>query len=417
METKLKSRLAKREVIRKGFLVAIAVLIGAWVLMGYTGTTAVAVETQGVTKDTIKIGTFGPFTGRAATFGKIDHSAQIVYKGVNEEGGILGRKLEIITEDEGCDPKMAIAAVKKLIYDEKVFFLHGGSCSNAVAAVKEEIVRTGIPFMLGGATLGSLTVPVEKNIYSSIQSSDEISDSIVDFLLSKPGIKRIGIVKHNDPWGMALYTPAIQKLKERGFTPVIDVDLASGATTAVPQLLQIKNANPEVIILYTYPTETTVFLKDMNKLGLAYPCIGRHSPITQSEKAGGYEVAKYYLANTDYSVPFDHPNFKKWISLLNKYYPKDEVDSTAFLCTGGALAVTEVLKRASKDLTWGNVIKELDNLKNFNTGITYPLTYSPTDHRGLKKGGTEGIIEKDKQVMQIVVSDWQNLVSLRPDFK
>jgi ABC-type branched-subunit amino acid transport system substrate-binding protein len=216
---------------------------------------------------------------------------------------------------------------------------------------------------------------------------------------------------------MGLYNPAIQKLKEKGFTPVIDLDLAPGATTAVPQLLQIKNANPEAIILYTYPTETTVFLKDMNKLGLSYFCISRHSPITQYQKTGSYEVVKNYFANTDYSVPYDHPNFKKWISLLNIHYPKDEVDSTAFLCTAGALAVTEALKRASKDLTWGNVIRELDNLKNFNTGITYPISYSPNDHRGLKRGGTEGVLQKDNQVVQIVVSDWQQLVRMRPDIK
>jgi branched-chain amino acid transport system substrate-binding protein len=377
-----------------------------WVLFGYGEISAGAMETQGVTKDAIKIGTFGPFTGRAAVFGKIDHSVQIVYKAVNEQGGIRGRKLEIFTEDTGCDPKMAIAAVKKLIFDDKVFFLHGGSCSNAVAAALDEIVNTGIPYMIQGATLGSLTSPVKKNVYTAIQSSDEISESIVSFLLSKPGIKRIGIVKHNDPWGMGLYNPAIQELKEKGITPVIDLDLAPGATTAVPQLLQIKNANPEAIILYTYPTETAVFLKDMNKLGLSYLCMSRHSPIVQYQKTGSYDVVKNYLANSDYSVPYDHPNFEKWINLLHKYYPKDEVDSLAFLSTAGALAVTEALKRASNDLAWGNVINKLDNLRDFKSGITFPISYSPKDHRGLKRGGTEG-----------VVSDWQDLVRLRPDLK
>jgi branched-chain amino acid transport system substrate-binding protein len=421
MEMRMKGRhrhfeAPKRKIpILSIFLIIFVSIIGA----GGHSQTAMGFETEvGVTEDTIKIGTFAPFSGRAALYGKIDHSVQIVYRYINEEGGIHGRKLEIITEDTGCDPKGAIAAVKKLIHEDKVFMLHGGNCSNAVLAAKEEIVKSGIPYMIQGATLGALTKPVVKNIFTTILTSDEIADAVVDFVLSKPNVKRIAIVKTKDPWGMAMYEPGMKKLKNRGLTPVVDLDIAAGTTDATSLLFQIKKADPEVIILFAYPAETTVFMKGMNKLGLDYFCAGRAtSPLEIYERTGSWDVAKHYASESGFRVNFDHPEFLKWTYLLNKYYPKDKVENLAFLCTAGAQVVVEALKRAGRDLTREKFIDALNNIRDFETGITHPISISPSDHRGLKKGSLAIAVKVDNVVTQPLVSDWNQLVRLRPEYK
>src|SRR3546814_2966270 len=83
---------------------------------------------------------FGPLTGSASLWGyPINNGAIALYKYTNAHGGINGRQLEIVDEDAACDPAKAVAAVKKLIYLDHVFIIHGGTCSAAVFAAKREM--------------------------------------------------------------------------------------------------------------------------------------------------------------------------------------------------------------------------------------------------------------------------------------
>ena len=90
-----------------------------------------------MTGDTIKIGSFGPLTGPNYLFGKlVMNGVEVVYNEVNKAGGINGRKLVLVREDDRCDPATAIAAVKKLIHQDQVFMINGGGCSNAAIAAR-----------------------------------------------------------------------------------------------------------------------------------------------------------------------------------------------------------------------------------------------------------------------------------------
>jgi branched-chain amino acid transport system substrate-binding protein len=93
---------------------------------------ALADET-GVTDSTIRIGMFGPLTGSASLYGNIILGSQALYKDVNDHGGINGRKIELFVEDDSCNSLQGIAAVKKLISENKVFLINGGVCSGRQA--------------------------------------------------------------------------------------------------------------------------------------------------------------------------------------------------------------------------------------------------------------------------------------------
>src|SRR5262249_21880944 len=98
-------------------------------------------EETGVTADTIKIGIFGPITGPASVFAKTIYGAAAVYKDINGRGGINGRKIDLVIEDDGCDPNKGIAAVKKLLSQDQVFMLHGAFCTSVALAIKPEIAK------------------------------------------------------------------------------------------------------------------------------------------------------------------------------------------------------------------------------------------------------------------------------------
>src|ERR1700761_3043701 len=132
-----------------------------------TATLALAqsVETQGVTDKEVLIGQMGPFGGPAYLYGKISmNGAEAVFDQVNETGGIAGRKLVLVREDDGCKAEGAIGAVKKLAYETKVFAIMGGACSNSTLAARPEIEKSGIPFIVNSASADSITDPPASNI-------------------------------------------------------------------------------------------------------------------------------------------------------------------------------------------------------------------------------------------------------------
>src|SRR3954465_5136591 len=122
--------------------VALGVLGAAFV------STACLAQVPGVSADKIRIGSFGALTGPGYLYGKlVMNGVEVVFDEVNAAGGINGRKLELVREDDRCDPASAIGAVKKLIHQEGVFALIGGGCSNATFAAREEIESSKVPFL------------------------------------------------------------------------------------------------------------------------------------------------------------------------------------------------------------------------------------------------------------------------------
>ena len=133
---------------------------------GVLGLTQGSWAETGVTKDEIVIGSFGPLTGPVYMFGALSmNGVEAAFDKVNEQGGIHGRKLRLIRENDFCQPEPAIAAVKKLIYSDKVFAILGGACTNGALAAKPEIIKENVPWLIFGATADELTVPVSPNIF------------------------------------------------------------------------------------------------------------------------------------------------------------------------------------------------------------------------------------------------------------
>ena len=362
----------------------------------------------GVTSDKIKLGLFCAFTGPIAHYGKTEHLAEAIYDQVNKMGGIHGRKIEWVSEDDGCEPIKGIAAVKKLIHQDKVFALHGAMCSNVALAIKKEVLEAGIPYMNLAAASYKITSPLEKNIFSGIYTSIVLAHSMADFAMSKPGAKRVAVIKHTDEWGKNFYDPLIEYLtKKYNVTPVADVTIERGVTDATPQVLKIKQENPDVIIAVTYLDSTTTFLRDSFKLGLKVPIIGSPAVAVdeQFQRLGNPDAMRLFFAPYSYNYPLDHPVMLKWGALLKNLYPKDEFDMLVGNGFGGTLAIVQALKDSGRDLTREKFVAALEKLNNFQDaiipGYEYPMcspvSFSPTDHVALKSV-TFSFLGKDKKL-------------------
>jgi branched-chain amino acid transport system substrate-binding protein len=347
-----------------------------------------AVRAQdGITKDTIKIGTFGPLTGAVTIYGyPIINGAVAVYKQVNAEGGINGRKLEIVYEDDGCDAAKTRAAVKKLIFSDNVFIVHGGNCSGPVSAAKDEFNENKVPLMVMAAVLDKISDPLTPYVFTTTQPASRDGVAMFRFAKSIPNVKRVAIVKHTDDWADAHVQSINKDLKDAGLTLVSDVALERNATDATTQVLKIKDQAPDAVFLITYPNETAVFLRDAKKYGLKGPFIGPSSDMDMlavAERAGGLDTISNFYVTSYLSGPPDSPDLAKEAAIYRRYFPNDKLQTLSFYGTSGAYAVVEALRRAGPDLTREKFVAALEGLKDVYAGPAYcKISFSKTIHQG-----------------------------------
>jgi branched-chain amino acid transport system substrate-binding protein len=345
----------------------------------------------GVTKDTIKIGMFAPMTGNASIFGRYTVGAQAYYKMINDQGGVNGRKIQVVLLDDACDPATAVAAVKRLVSQEGVFMLHGGVCTANLMAVKKDLERQNIPLMNLGAAGSSITNPLAANTFSPLPNTTVVGQTLVNFAMSRPGTKRVAVISHPDDWGKSQLDPAIELLKSKyNLTFAESVTMERGATDVTPQILKLRAAKPDVVLAFLYPTETAIFVRQAHKYGLDTPllgCFGAPYDDTVRRVDDPAATKNLYIFHALESAP-DAPAMKQWIDMIHKYdSPSADTGEYSLTGIGGAEVVVEALKKAGPDLTRQKFIDALNSIKNFDTKLlSVPISFSPTDHAGVKSG-------------------------------
>jgi len=345
----------------------------------------------------IKIGMFAPLTGSAAFAAKVAYGASSVYKDINDHGGINGRKLELVLEDDACAPNKGIAAVKKLTAQDRVFLIHGGWCSNVVLAIKPEIERDNtLPYVVLGAASASISTPVTANIFQPVATTQAVANTMVDFALSRPDVKKVAIISHSDEWGKSHLQPAIDALKAHGLTPVETVYFERGSTDATSQTLKLRAAKPDAVLAVLYPAELAIYLRDAYKYGVRVPTIGTQgASIEDTERRIGIPDAVrdlYIFYPLSQTISSDQ--FKPWAEIFKKYYPAEPIDTITFIGVGGALAIADVIKRLGPDVTRERFLSEMNKLTNFDSGVqASTMSFSPLDHAGIKSGNMIHLVD------------------------
>jgi len=376
--------------MRRGRLTAWVVMALALVLpLGVAG--PVGAQTTGLTVDTIKIGYLGAMTGPYYLYGKlIMNGADVVYNEVNRAGGIHGRKIQTVREDDACDAATAIAAAKKLIHQHQVFMIHGGGCSNPTIAAREEIEASKRPFVVFAAVADKITVPLAPYIFSSALTARTESFVQLDFALSKPDVKRIAIVSQHDAWGNSRYDPLKEAFKKKGITPVADEEMTVDANDGTAQVLRILQAKPDAVIMLLYPKPGAIFLRDAAKLGLKTLFIAQTaiSDLVEFEKLVGVPAATenfYSISQVTYTP--EDPKVAKWGELLKKDFPDDRFSIYNLFGIASAQVVVEALKRAGKDLTPQSLKAAMEKMcGRFSDVYAGDICWSPEDHQGNKTG-------------------------------
>ena len=368
-------------------------------------------ETTGLTDTTIKVGVMGPFTGNASSYSKTQIGLMAYFKHINDQGGINGRKFDIIQEDTACDPAKGIAAAKKLVHQDKVFYLHGNSCSGVAMAVKPTVAPTGIPWIIAHAVNPKITMPVneKKSIFHGVPAGPAYGSTMGKFVMSKPNVKRIAMVTHTNDWAKAYCDPAIEVIKASGGKIIETLALERGQTDATAQVLKLKKAKPDFVLGCLYEAETVIFLRDAKKYGVRIPVMGTAGTDLENtlERLGDPDAVKDYYVLHAFVDKVDGPKMKKWNDIILKYYPNETITGFSAVSMASGVAAVNALKAAGRDLTRSKFIAELDNIKGLKTGIlACDITWSSTDRHGCKKSAVAGFVDGKPTVLSAWKKPW-----------
>ena len=346
---------------------------------------AATAQTPGVTADTIKIGTFGALTGPGYLYGKLPmNGVEVVFDEINKAGGINGRKLQLVREDDRCDPTAAIGAVKKLVEQDQVFAIIGGGCSNATFAAKDTLEASKVPTLIFASVHDGITIPPAANIFSTATTSTIESQAQLAYAIEQ-GAKKIAIISMRNSWGRARYTPLIEAFKAKDIKPVADEELSPDANDATAQVLRLKAAGADAVLMLLYPKPAAIFIRDAQKLGFKPLSLGQTGiadPAAFEEQVGVPGATANFRTISQVRYTPEDPKMDKWRKLVEAKFPGDRLSVYNLFGIGSAEVLVEALTRAGKDLTREKMIDAFANLKDVKTEVySAPITCSATDHR------------------------------------
>jgi ABC-type branched-subunit amino acid transport system substrate-binding protein len=343
----------------------------------------------GISKDTIKLGSYLPLqSGLAAGATQMKDGTEAYFKWVNDNGGVNGRKIEWIVENDSYNPQQTVAVVKKLVDRDDVFAVVSTLGTVTNLAVLPFLHQRGVPVINPAGGHVNLNKPKDKNVFGILPLSSEIGESMADYALTKLGAKKIAIFFQNDQFGKDQRDGAVEYLKKKNMAPAAEASYVPADVDISAQVIALRQAQPDAVLLAVIPKHGSLFMKEAQKLGWKPMVVGHNTmadPVVTDLAGDPLEGIFVNLMTAVDSM--NTPQVKQANEILAKYSPKTKPGYYPYLGMAGAKIFVEGAKKAGNDLTRAKLIKALEDMKHIETGLVPPLDWSATYHGGPLKFG------------------------------
>ena len=368
-----------------------ALFIAALAAFTFVAGHARAQPSQGVTADMVTIGAHGPITGPAAYIGLAGRDGMLLaIKEINAAGGVNGRRIVAIFEDDGHSPTKALAAVKKLVEEDKVFMVMSVGGSNATVGAVDYMKEKAVPYYVSIASAPQVTWPFSRNLFrGGTTETARYGELYAEFLATHYKGRRIAIMSGREEYPRNEGDATVDKLKSWfQVAPVVRVEFNIGDKDFTPQLVDVQKANPDVIAFFGNPAEAAIAMRQAKELGLKQPFfVGSNMvdpSLVNAAKANAEGVIGFSLI--PYLPGSKAPEMVKWEAAWKKEYPNAPAgrpNNFDLLAYGDMYVVAEAMKRAGKELTADSFIRALEGIQNYRvSAVATPRTFSTKHHIG-----------------------------------
>ena len=243
------------------------------------------------TGEPIKVGAIVSTSGTYAGLGQPEQNAlEMEVARINDAGGVGGRPIEVIYEDDATDEAKAVAAASKLIEQDEVIAIIGATGTGQTMATRGEVQRAGIPqvSMAGGTVV---TDPVDALVFATPWSNN----IVVPFTLvhlKEQGITKIGLISDSGGFGKDGKAVLEAEAPDTGVKIVANQTFNPGDTDMTAQLTKIKNSDAEAIVMWTAGSEAAIIAKNNTALDTGLPIYGSHGIARQEFIDGAGEAGE-----------------------------------------------------------------------------------------------------------------------------
>ena len=385
----------------------LVVLVPLFIL--FPGKEGKAADISGVSGDIIKIGMIFDKTGpTVAIQGPIADGAKTYFKYVNDQGGINGRKLRWIHEDDRYTISRQVAAFKKLVYRDKVYAMYLGGSTGGGLALQPMIQKEKIP-VLGAPSSDILVVPPRRYFFTNGTSYEDEIKILFDYIFDRLKVKnpRIGLIRADTEHGKVGSRTANKQAELRHIKMAGEEVVSPGALDATSQVMNLKMAKVDYVILHTTTGNAAAFIRSAYKLKFHPIYLGtKYAGGEELVKLTGNAAKKFYMVNSFSQWYEDVPGVVKLRQVTGQYYSKEKAKSGWFVQGWTqAVVVIEAIKRVGRDLSQEGLVSAYESFKDFETdGLTGPITFGP----GIRKGGDYVRLYKaDVERRRLIpITDW-----------
>jgi branched-chain amino acid transport system substrate-binding protein len=343
---------------------------------------ASAANAPGITDAEIKIGQTMPYSGPASAYGVIGKTDVAYFKMINEAGGVNGRKLNLISLDDGYSPPKAVEQTRRLVEQEQVAFIFNSLGTPSNAAIRPYLTENKVPqlFVATGAAMWSDPKNFPWTIGWQPNYQTEASIFGKHIAATKPDAK-IGVLYQNDAFGKDYLIGLKAGLgADKAGLIVKEASYEVSEPTVDSQIVTLQDSGADVLLIAATPKFAAQAIRKTFDIG--WTPVRYMTDVSQSiatvmkpaglEKSKGVITANYGKDPTDARWK-DDPGFKDYAAFNAKYMsPAELTDANAVYGFGAAATMVQVLKQCGNDLSRDNIMKQAANIKDLELPMILP---------------------------------------------
>ena len=364
----------------------------------------------GATDTEIKIGQTVPFSGPASAYAGIGKTQAAYMKMINDQGGINGRKLNLIQYDDAYSPPKAVEQVRKLVEGDEVLFTFQiiGTPSNA--AVQKYLNARKVPQLLASTGASRFSDPQNAPWTIAFNPNYQSEGRIyAKYILANHPNAKIGIFYQNDDLGRDYIAGLKSGLGDKAASMIVaEVSYELTDPTVDSQIVKLKAASVDLLYDASTPKFAAQAIRKVADLDWhpVHILDINASPVSATLKPAGLDISKGIISTNYGKDPADpqwkdDPGVKAYFAFMDKYYPEgDKLNTVNTYGYSTAELLIQVLKQCGDDLTRENLMKQVTSLKKFVPSLALPgmsITTGPNDYR----------INKQMQMMKFNGERWE----------
>ena len=364
----------------------------------------------GATDTEIKIGQTVPFSGPYSVYAGIGKTQAAYLKMINDQGGINGRKLNLIQYDDAYSPPKTVEQVRKLVEGDEVLFTFQVIGTAANAAVQKYLNGKKVPQLLASTGAARFTDP-QNYPWTIAFNPNYVSEGRIyaKYILANHPNAKIGVLYQNDDMGRDYLAGLKSGLGEKAASMIVgEVSYEVTDPTIDSQVVKLKSLGIDLLYDASTPKFAAQAIRKVNDLNWNPVHIVdiNASPVSATLKPAGLDISKGIIS-TNYGKDPGDPQWKDdagvkaYFAFMDKYYPEgDKLNTVNTYGYSVAELLVQVLRQCGDDLTRENIMRQVTSLKGFVGSLSLPgmsATTSPTDYR----------INKQMQMMKFNGERWE----------